>query len=286
MSRDPRIPADITDRVNTTHKALDKKLDEHFDAVCRRKKSLYVIYILGDLALIGFAYTQGHVLLVLFTAISLLAVALHFYLFMCLPVSPGRKKRVFGVARMMHYDQRQRYQDFNLPPMRRFALLTQHPLMQQWHLVTMIDIVLPLVLSVVIASAYFLLSLEKALFLLVFVLFRLLVAAWQYRTLSNFYNDAVSNSYADVLASKSLEKTYAVSRANELTNRMLAHASDHLNRTGQYNTRIPSDADNSHAIATRTKNLPATFSGVPVNSGVLSEEPVPLSNGRNKLQRL
>lgn len=286
MSRDPRIPPNIDDAFKKTHKLLDKKLDEHFENVCRRKKSLYVVYILGDLALIGFAYSQCHVLLVLFTGVSLFAIALHFYLFMCLPVSHGSKKRIVSVSRMLHYDPLTCGQDFFLPPMRRFALLTQHPLMQQWHLFTMVDIALPLVISVVVAATYFLLALERALFLAIFVIYRALVALWQYRTLSHFYNDAISNSYVKVIEEKPLKHAYATSRANDITNRMLEHASDHLKRIGVRSMAIASDADNSHALAKLTANLPATFSGVPVNQGVFTEEERPLSTEKNKIYRL
>ena len=293
MSRDSRIPLDIVDRNtnnNTTHRALDRKLDEHFESVCRRKRAQYVVYILGDAALVAFAYQQSHLLLLLFTAISLTAIALHFYLVLCLPVSSGSKRRrVIGVARMMNYDPRLKTQAHQLPPLRRFALLTQHPLMQQWTFVTMIDVLVPTALALVVAATYFLLALERAAFLAAFVLYRLLVAFCQYRTLQSFYNDAVSQSYDKVFGCRSLEKTYAMSRANEITNLALAHANYHLARVAQHRSVnvLNSDADNSHALATRTRNLPASFSGIPINDGVRTEEVAPKSNvGGGRLQRL
>lgn len=305
MSRDPRIPPAVIDprtNNNTAHKLLDRKLDEQFERVCRRKRSLYVLFILGDAALVAFSYQQSHLLLVLFTAISILAIALHCYLFMCLPVSGGpKRRRIVGTARMMQYDPLRQTHERHLPPVKRFALLTHHPLMQQWHLMTIGDILLPTALAAVVSTTYFLLSLENATFLLVFLLYRLLVAFWQYRTLASFYSDAVEQSYDEVLGFKSLAKTYAVSRANEITNAALAHAAEHLAHVAQYRASsgggaLTSDADNSYALAKRTRNLPTTFSGILINDGVRTEEPAPVSDGRtapaaaaanrNKLQRL
>jgi hypothetical protein len=236
-------------------------MDALFEEHCTRCKRFYLLYILVDLALIAYAYTIGHLALICFTLISITSVFLHLLLILFLPTS-GRKKRVHDVARMANYDGVIHRQVTDLAPLRRFALLTRHPLMSQWHICTMLDIALPTTASLIVTFVYFMLSLENVVFLGVFVTVRVLIALLQYRTLSTFYNRAVSDSFNAVIKKRDFAITYARSRSNTLINAALQLADDHL----KYISNPHEDNEHVHGRAKkRAAEQSNTFSGVAID---------------------
>jgi hypothetical protein len=225
--RDARLPQNVRDATPGIHTQYDRHMDAMFEAHCVRCKRFYFVYIFIDILLIAYTYKIGHLALVWFSLISICCIFVHFLLILFLPTS-GRKKRVFDVARMANYDAFRRCQSDSLTPLRRFALLSRNLFMQQWHFLMMTDIALPTMLSILIASIYFLLSLKDAVFLFVYLLSRGYIALCQYHTLATFYDRAVSDSFNSVIKNHDIGLIYARSRSSELINATLQRADDHL----------------------------------------------------------
>lgn len=227
-NRDPRIPPPIESRYNSMHDFQDRRMDAYFEDICVTRKGANIVYIIIDIALIGFAYRVGDLSLIFFTLISVACCVLHLILILLLPTSRGRKKRIVGVARMTCFDPATRTQVTNPTPLRRFALLSHCATMPRWHIFTMIDISVPLIISLLIAFIYFMLTVRNAFYLSLFLSFRFAISLSQYRTLKNFYADAISASFSSVMVSDSATARYATSRANAFVNNDLDRANDYL----------------------------------------------------------
>lgn len=227
MSRDQRLPPNVFGEQIGIHGKYEREMDALFERVCIRIKYKYMFFILLDFLLLGFAYIIGHMALICFTVISIVSIVVHIFLSLFL-ITSGSRRINFGVARMVSYDQATHKLRTDQTPMRRFALLTQHPNMVQWHMLTIFDIAVPTFIAFTVTLVYYLLSLENLTFLGSFLAVRIFIAIVQYVTLSSFYEVAVVQSFMAVIKNRAIAKHYAQSRAAAFVNIALNDADLHL----------------------------------------------------------
>jgi hypothetical protein len=229
--RDSRIPPQLppTNRLNTDY---EKEMDVHFSHYCTARLRFYLLYILIDLLLITFVFSLRNLWLLFFVLIAIVDILVTCATFLALSfygnLFSNKKKRVIGVARMVAYDAEHNAQSVNLPPLRRFALLTQLRAMSWWHAASAIHVVLPPLLTVIAVFAYFMIYASDLTFLFAFSLARLLIASHVYYTLVHFYDEAVSASFRKVIKVPMQAEVYGVARSTLLVNSALDRANKYL----------------------------------------------------------
>lgn len=278
-SRDNRLPPNIENSANGWHVSLDKRMDAYFEDVCVTRKCYYVVYMIADFALLGATYRLGRWALLWFSFFCLGCIVLHFYLILLLPTS-GSRKRIVGVARMTHFDSSKGNQAESTTPLRRFALLTQHPNMPNWYSCTTFDIIIPSSLAWLLVVLYLFIVRSEFLFLICFLLVRLVIALHQYHTLATFYDAAVKANYKKHIEDPGMADLYAISRANQLCNADFSRANVYLTRGKagkQALVRETTVDSEQQRRASRSRRV--SFSGISMNTERPDAETPPRAPG-------
>jgi len=274
VNRDSRLPPSILSAGNGWHKRIDKRMDAYFEERCVTRKGYYLFYAIIDVALTGLAYRIGRWPLLVPTFISILCASLHIFMIRLLPTS-GSKKRIVGVARMTHYDAENGCHFDHVTPLRRFALLTQQANMALWHGLTIVDIIVPALVSWIFVVVHLFFTFDSMMFLFVFLFARLLISLHQYRNLATFYEVAVKANFDKHVFETGTAHEYATSRANEICNDSLARADAYLRRPKNSAAFVDSRSSTPRQMS-RKDSRRATFSGIGLDPAVLPEQPARL----------
>lgn len=187
-------------------------MDALFALHAKRVAWLYILFYAFDLGFAFWVYANylGELLMLLFSFLSLLTLALHIYAHSLL------LSRVSGVARMVELRSSAGLPERNLPPVREFALLTQSWPIARWVLVTHATLFIVASLAALLTLVYFVAHATLlpphigfvALYLVVTGATLLMLAAAN----RNFYRRAVADSFRRVFPTQAAVERYARAR--------------------------------------------------------------------------